>query len=343
MTAVIDNYEPTNTFLTKLLYPRSEVLSTESAELSTLEKGRQMAPFVLKNGEAVHVDGGTDTFAIVETPYIRIKRTMDAASMAFRRAPGGGVFVTGRQAQQSVQQAVARDMKLMADYIANTKEWLVSQALIGTITYTDLTDQDKFTVTYPRPAANSDALASTAQWDHLSYDGDLEADFFDAKHVLNASPSGATPTDCIMDAVTAKWFLKRAKATKLLETNMLLAGSITFMEQFSKDAVIYMGNFSGVRCWAYSRTITDMAGAIVPMIRAKFVEFIDANSIDTNVMYYGAIPEVDDNGNIVVLTQESFAKGWITKDPASVTGLVATRPLPVPRQPSNTYSLQVLA
>jgi hypothetical protein len=349
MTAALNNVKSPNAFLQRLLWGNHEVLGTETIELSTLEGGREMAPFIQKNGEAVHIGGVSETFATVTAPNIRMKRTLDAATKAFKRGPTGRIFVGGREVRSALQAAVARDIAYMDTLITNNIEWQASQAMTGVIAYTDVDEKASFKVTYPKPAANEATTGLTASpaTDGAAWDSDnqarvfIELDFLDAKEVMSEGDAGVVPTDCIMSRNPAMAFMKSAAVQKLISTDNVQAGGITFLEQFSADGVIFLGTFSGVRCWMYIREIaTPAGGAATKLIREDYVEFVSTQATDSNVLYFAAIPEVDDNDNITVFEGEKFSKGWVRKDPPSITGLVASRPLAVPRRPSAFYSLK---
>jgi len=336
MTGAINKIKSPNQFLMKLLYSDHRPQSTEVIEIDSWVKGRQMAPFVKKNSNAIPVEGPSQERVMVEAPNIRISRNVKPHELMFGRTPGSVIFPSSGNQRSAIQEHMAKELQPLADDIANTEEWMASQTLTGVLTYA-VDSGDNFTITYQRPADPA-ALTGDNAWTNGASDplGDIHA----AKRTM--SEEGFMPTDAILGAGAADAFLANTDLRAVMDVRNMSAGSMTFVEQFSDDGVIFLGSVAGVRFWEYNRSVTDLTGTSVKLIRNEYAEFVDTSASSEFVMYYGAIPDMDAlNGRSWV--GERFSKSKVTFDPSSITALVHSRPLPVVRRPEATYSLKVIA
>lgn len=338
MTAAVNEMKSPNQFLKKLLYGRHETKSTEDIEISVLNKGREIAPFVRKNGEAILVEGHTETFQTVTAPNIRIKKPFTPSELLYNRRPGTVIFVPAGQQVSALQAHIARDLQVMADLITNSEEYLCSQSLTGVIAYS-VSPQANFTITYPKPGGHN--LTLSTFWDDADPTlPEPEIDFLTAKRLLSGE-HGLSLTHAIMGQEASVAFLRVAKRQGLLDLRNVSAGQVTFNEQFSDDGAIFLGMFGGVACWEYSRSVS-VNGTPTALIRAKYVEFVAASSAAEWVLYYGAIPDMKAlQGR--KFQGERFAKSWEIEDPSSRIALVHSRPLPVPRRPGAVVSIKVVS
>lgn len=343
LTAAINEIKSPNTFLQRTLWGAHQALPTEDIELSVIERGREIAPFVRKNGEGIMVAGHTEKFQTVAAPNIRIKKPFTPSELLFNRRPGTVIFSPGAGMQLSaLQQHIARDLQGMADMITNAQEWLCAMALQGTISYS-VTDQEVFTITFPKPAGNNIVL-STFWDDGTPANVKLLANLHTVKKVLS-DEVGLTPTDCVLgsEASAALRTLIEGGHVKTLVSNFgqVQLGSVDFRTQFSEDGVIYIGNIAGIDFWEYSRTAS-LNGVATPMIRAKYAEFFSRSAASERVLYYGAIPDMKAlEGRR--FQGERFSKSWEVEDPSAMMALAHSRPLPVPRRPGASVSMKVVS
>lgn len=340
LTPAINEMKSPNMFLKRLLFSRHVTLPTEDIELSVLTKGREIAPFVRKNGEALLVEGHSETFQTVAAPNIRIKRPFTPSELLFNRRPGTVIFSPGADMQvTALQQHIARDMQVMADLITNAEEYLCALAIRGTITY-EVSPEEVFQITYPKPSGNNVTL--TTFWDDADPSlPDPEENFHTAKKLFS-DEVGLGITDAIMGESAAQYFryLMKYSASRL-DKARLNDGMITFAEQFSEDGVIYLGTFCGVRCWEYSRSVS-VNGSSTPLIRSKYVEFVTTSPAAEFTLYYGAIPDMKAlQGR--KFQGERFSKSWEQEDPSQMIALAHSRPLPVPRRPGAMVSMKVIS
>jgi len=340
LTPLVNEIKSPNQFLKRRLYGRHVTLPTEDIELSVLTKGREVAPFVRKNGAALLIDGHSETFQTVSAPNIRVKRPFTPSGLLFNRRPGTVIFSPGAGMQVSaLQQHIARDMQVMADAITNAEEYLCALSLTGVVSYS-VSPNEHFTITYPKPAANNVTL--TTFWDDADPTlPDPEENFHLVKKLLSDAV-GLGLKDAIMGAGAAAAFRKILKIQgNLGQGPKLDTGNLTLQQQYSNEGVIYLGQFCGVECWEYSRTVA-VAGVSTPLIRDKFVEFVAEGAAAEFTLYYGAIPDMKAlQGR--KFQGERFSKSWENEDPSQMIALAHSRPLPVPRRPGAMVSMQVIA
>jgi len=341
LTASINEMKSPNKFLKTLLYSNHVTLPVEDIELSVLNKSRETAPFVRKNGEAIMVAGHDETFQTVTAPNIRIKRPFTPSELLYNRRPGTTIFINGGGQRAAIQQHINRDLQVMADLITNAEEWLCAQALQAVIEYS-VADQEVFTITFPRPAGNNITLTGADLWTAPTTATPLQ-DIHTVKRVMS-DEVGLQPTDALCGLGAANALLAMAEGGNLpaFKTDSgISAGTVSFVEQFNEDGAMFLGTMGGVRFWEYSRTVLHN-GVATPMIRDEYVEFVSVSPASQRVLYYAAIPDMRAiNGNL--FQGERFSKSWDVEDPSAMMVLSAARPLPVPRRPGATVSLKVTA
>lgn len=342
LTATINEIKSPNQHLNRRVYSNHDPVSTEIIELGRLDKARETAPFVRKNSEAIMVAGHSESFQSVEPPNIRIKRPFTPSELFFGRRPGTVIFPTVGQQVSAIQAHINRDLQVMADLITNAEELLASQTLQAQISYSAAA-QDSFQITFPRLGTHNITLGTF--WDDA--DPTLPrpaADIHSVKRLISDAV-GLSVTDMYLGLEAADAFLELAESgnIKLLgrDTSEIAAGQLSFNNQFTEDGVIALGQFSGVRVWEYSRTVS-VNGVATPMIRPKYAEFIAITPAAQFVKYYGAIPDMDAlQGRL--FQGERFSKSWKENDPSAQVFLTHTRPLPVPRRPNATVSMKVVS
>jgi len=342
LTAVANEIKSPNVFLNRLCYSNRQTVPTEDIELGRFDKGREIAPFVKKNGEAVMVTGHTETFQTVSGPNIRIKKPFAPSELLFNRRPGTVVYAKANDVVSAAEAHIARDMGVMADYIANAEEYLAALSIRGQILYT-ATDAEVYQITFPRPAGHNITLSVFWNDADLNLPKPLK-DIHTVKRLIS-DEVGMQVTDgiCGTEASDALRILVEAGKITVLGMNgtNVDAGTMTFVSQFRDDGVIYLGTLAGVRFWEYGRSAL-LNGVATTMIRAKYVEFIATGAAADRVMYFAAIPDMKAfKGRL--FQSERFAKSWEEEDPSRMMALIHSRPLPVPRRPGATVSMKVVS
>lgn len=355
LTPVMNEMKSPNSFLMRNYFNATQTLTTETVELSTLEKGRKMAPMVRKNGESIPVQGYDETFAVVETPNIRIRREMTASELLFKRRPGNAIFANNATIRSAAGEHIRRELQVMSDLIANREEWMAAQALTGVISYS-VADGEVFTVTLDRPAetiltscpATISATSPPANnfWNGANALVDPLGDFREVKRIMH-NQAGVQPKIALFGQEAAKYFhllpsIVTGLRTEMNTTSRINVGSFDRTSDFTQDGLVYLGNFAGVECWEYSREVEDENGVMQPMIRSKWIEFLPSPSDMMALTYYGAIADLQifQGRNFVT---KRFTKAVMREDPPAIFQIVHTRPLPFIRRPRATVSMKVLA
>lgn len=335
LTRTVNEIKSPNQFLKKLIFGEHDPQPTENIEFGVFTGNREIAPFVQRDGEAIPVSGYGEVFQTVSPPNIRIKRAVKPSELLFNRRPGTVIFASGQEIVSAAEQHVARDVQRLADLVTNAEEYLCALAIRGVISYT-AADEANFTITIPKPAGNNVTLVDF--WDTVA--GTPSVDFTTAKQ-LASDEVGLGITDVILGSEAMAAFLSNDEVKGLLDLRNISAGSLTLVEQFRDDGSIFLGNFMGVRVWGYPRTVS-VGGVSTALIRAKYAEFLCVTPAAQNVLYYGAIPDLEafEGRNF---QGERFSKSWTIPDPSSMQMLVHSRPLPIPRRPGSMVSMKVVS
>lgn len=341
LTAAINNIQPSQSFLKQLLFSTERTLATETMEISTKIGKRKMAPFVRKGGEGIMIPGTSAEFATVEGPNIRVKMPFTPSELLWKRRPGVPIYASENEIDAAAKQHIADDLEYMSKQIENSEEWLCSQALLGTITYSRA-EQEIFRITYPRDATLTWDVSGSAPWSTAASKASIQ--FKEVKRRMNAV-DGFTPTIALMPQDVADYFLAldeiRGSNSLLSNDRNLTAGEISLVEQYTQQGALYLGRFCGIACWEYSRTIEGDDGSTVSLLPAKKVQFVAQTPNNEFKTFYAAIPDASAPNGLVTRTKR-FAKSWVTEDPSVIWALSHTRPLPVPTRTNATMTLVVL-
>lgn len=339
LTRAINETKSPNSFLKRLLFGQHETKETDKIDLSVINRGRMIAPFVMKDAEALVVGGSNATFQTIEPPNIRIKRPFRPSELLEGRQPGTVIYPTADELSNAIRDFVAEETSYLADDITNSEELLCAQITdTGVITYQVGEPKAVFQITAPRPAGNN--TAAITLWDDA--DASLptpELDFLAAKRLISDAV-GLGVTDVILGEKAASNFLRIAKAQNLLDKLHVEAGNVTFSSQFAQDGSIFHGTFCGVRVWEYGRTVS-VEGVATRLIRTNYAIFV-ANVPGAEFrLYYGAIQDNKVLGRGSMFKSERFSKSWQQDDPAVDWVLATSRPLPWLRRPGAIVAMEV--
>ena len=330
LTQVVDNRPRKVGALSELLFSRSVTLPTEHIEIDTLEGDRAMAPFVKKNGEALYVGGLSTQRHLVEAPNIRIKRGFHASELMSTRRPGTGIFPERGAMASARQRYIADELDYMVTQIEHREEWMASQALRGSISYSDEIG-DSWQITFPRLASH-DTTAGAAWADGT----DMRATFMDVSETM-AESQGASPDIVILGSNARDAFMSNTQVMNDLDRLNFNVGSFD-IQKYRGMGMLRLGRFMDIEVWTYPRTLPADGGGTYDLIRPDYAEFIHLGEASDNVAYYAAIADMDANAT-GIFEGRRFSKSWYTEDPSSYTVLTASRPLFVPRKPNAFFSL----
>lgn len=341
LTPAVNEMKAPNAFLKNMLFSRDITVPTRNIELSFLNRGRQIAPFVERNGAAIMTEGRNESFRVITPPHIRVKRPMTPSELLEKRRPGSVIFPGAGGIQKAMREYMASELAMLADDITNSEEYLCAMALQGAVSYS-VADQASFTITFPRDAAHSYALSGGDLWTATT--ASPRKDFLDASQLVNDAVS-LNVTDVILGTEAADAFLADAagELSSLLDIRRMATGTIDLTQQIAESGALFLGTYvHGIRVWRYGRQV-DVNGSAVDLIRAKYAEFVARTPAAQFVTYYGAIEDMKAIGAGKVLQSKRFSKSWEQEDPSARMLLVESNPMPVMRRPDATVSVQVVA
>lgn len=345
LTKVVNRMERPRRALTQMLFPDStvELLTTETVQVDQLTGTDEMAPFIMKDGEAVAIGADSGNSYTLDTPMISVKRPITASKLLFERQAGQTqVFTDAGQdvAGEAIMRQIAKDIAKMERTVNKREEWMIAQLLTGTISYSS----DKgaaFTITTAKPGGN-EFTAPGGLW--TAETPTPLADIKTVQRVLNDNEVGQA-TDAVGDTTAADALdaLLEAKAIMLDKEYNVTAGEATLIANYEANGMRYIGKIGGVRFWEYNAKYpADGTGTMTSFIRAGYFEFFSTASeaVEMRSMFYGAIPDLDAIMENMHVTRR-FSKSELKKEPSVYTVYLKTRPLPWFYRPDANVSMQV--
>lgn len=341
LTGVVNLMRGPNRVLQELLFSDHVTVPTDDIELSYLTSGRTMAPFVKVNGAAIMVPGHADSYTTIKPANIRISRPFSPYSLLNTRRAGSPIFVNSGTQRSQMNAHIARDLEFVNNMVDNRIEWMAAQALTGELTYA-VQGGDVFNVNYQRSATHDITLDTNTNWDNADKTKPRPLDVTDdVKDLLSEEGLTATDAICGANARAALRELAQTDNLKYMKTDSgISAGSLSFVSQYNRDGLIFLGEIGGIRFWHYNRSAVELDGTSTKLIRDDYVEFFDTSAASQRTMYFGAIPDWSaiEQGS---LQTERFSKSWMKDDPSVRMYLIHSRPMPACRLPNATVSVKV--
>lgn len=340
LSAMVDERKAPQAFLKNLLFGRVETQPTENIVWDELSGGRNVAPFVSRNGEAIMSGGYSEVERNVMAPNISIKRPFTAADLLFRRHAGDNIVLTGAdQVSSAAEREIARQMQRLDDEVANAEEYLVAQAIRGSISY-EAADEAVFDITFPKSVGNTITLSDF--WDQTAV---VPQNVWTARRRMHDQVS-LQPTHCILGEEAADAFIANASVKEYLDLRRVVTGNLDLTQDVVSQGelmgAMFLGTMFGIQFWAYHPTVTLPDGSSYDLIRPKYAEFVHAGPAAENVMFYGAIADLDANEQGLIQTTR-FSKTWRERDPSEQMVVLKSRPLPVPKRPDSIVSMKVVS
>ena len=339
LTEAVNAMQSPQAFIRNLLFGDVQTKPTENIVFTVLSGGREVAPFVEKNGEAIMAGGYTEAEKTVSAPNIRIKRVLEAADLIFNRHAGDQIFVGEDDVEGAANREVTRQLQRLEDLCANAEEYLCAQALRGVITYSSA-DEAVYTITFEKSGGNTITLSDF--WDQTA---EVAVNVMTVRTRMH-DQVGLQPTHCILGSEAATAFIQNASVRALLDIRGIVFGQVNLTNAIGSSGAelgaMPLGVIGGIQFWAYHPSVTLPDGTSYELIRAKYAEFVHAGPAAQNVMYYAALSDLDamDAGKLMA---RRFSKSWRTPDPSTQNVLVASRPLPVMRRADSVVSVKVVS
>ncbi len=336
LTALVNELKSPNAFIRKLVFSSETLLSAETFEVPILISDRVVSPFARRTGEAIEITPYQEQRLNVTVAHIRVKRHLEPKELILDRQIGGGIFVEEGEVLSGAEAEIGRTSQRLNDMVTEAEEYLCAQAVRGSVTY-EVDEEEAFEVIFPRSASHDVTL--TDFWDLAA--GAPSTDFMTSKQLLS-DDAGLALTHCLLGSEATTQFLKNDEVRALLDIRNISAGQITFNEQFNADGAIFLGNFSGVAVWSYTRTTNVAGNASFDLVRPKYAEFLSVMPEAENTMYFGPITDITALQGRAV-RRRRFSKSWTQEDPSVMWQLATSRPLPVPRRPDSMVSMKVVS
>ncbi len=333
LTDMVNEFKAPNSFWVNTVFGNTRVLPTENIVYRIQRKGRVSAPFVEKGHESLLSGGYQDEEVNFTAPNIRIRRPLDACDLLFRRHPGDVIFADGRTQSEAAARETALQLQALNDEVANAEEYLASQAIQGTITYS-VPDEASYTINMNKPAANTIILGTF--WDQAG--ATPLTDIMTARRRMHDEVQ-LNPMIAVLGSDASDVFLESPEIRALLDPRRLDSGPVTITQDIQDSGAMFMGRFMGIEWWAYTREV-EVGGVSTPLVRPKYAEFLNISAAAQHILFYGGIADLDANEGGTIATRR-FSKSWRLPDPSSQQILVASRPLPVMRRPGASVSMQV--
>ncbi len=342
MTAMVNEVKPPHKFVRELLFNNEDVRPTETLEVGILIGDRVVAPFVRRGAEAVEVTPFTERIYNISFPNISIKRHLESGELIFNRRVGHVIFADESEIVDAAQEHIARNSLRLVQMVEEAEEYLCAQALRGSISY-EVDGEESFSVTFPRDTDHDVTLMEF--WDGMN--PEILTNFRSAKRLINEA-TGLNATHVILGEEATDQFLADEAVQSILDNRRIEAGALQLDQRFEQSGAERLGRFGGLEVWSYTRATqvpsepSLNATASFDLIRSKYAEFVTASPQAENVMYFGAIDDIDALEGRLIASRR-FSKSWKQPDPSVMWQLLKSRPLPIMRRPDSTVSMKVIS
>lgn len=330
------------TFLRNLVLRRPDrTLHTKMVSWSVRDRTRMRLPFVEEGAPGVLVGRSGSKVVEMSAPNIRVKKPFRATELLVREnkpevswAPSEGELLAG------IRGEIAQDLEDMLEDATNTEEWMVSQALQGTLAYTS--DTASFSLDYGKPAA---ATFNAANFLDTAADPGLALlEMIDTAVEKQQSIELLTPTHAVGGSEFATYWRSKVLTSStikdLLRTDLRGAlGRIALENPDVASGARYLGTLQNVDFWAYP---TQLDG--VDLIRPKYLEFIHSSRASGAQMLYAAVEDMDlALAGRRSMSTKRFVKSWLEKDPSVLMQLLHSRPVPALPRPAVSISCKAIS
>lgn len=348
LVELVNRTERPRRFLTQMVFPMAthRTLDTEHVQVDELTGEDSMAPFIEKDGEAVAVEQDNGQSYLLKCPMISVKRALTASDLLFQRKAGDPIAFTnnaGRDyaAENAVQQ-IADDLAKLERVVNKREEWMIAQALTGTISYS-VEGGAAFKIDLNKPAGN-DFVAPNGIWTTGSpkVRGDIKC----VKRLCNTNEVGMV-TDAIGDTTAADALdaLIESKAATLDDSGSTFNPDVDLIATYEQSGARYIGTIGGIRFWEYNATYkADDTGTVTSFIRPGYFEFVPLTSEGqaNRRMFYGRIPDLEAIRTGTSVT-ERFSRVIEKEEPSVMINILKSRPLPWFYRADELVSMKVTA
>lgn len=347
MNEVINERHKPNKPLSAILFgqgTREKVLRTETVQVDTLVGDYEMAPFVSKDGAPVAINRKNFNSYTLETPCIKLKMPLtDSDELLERRAGVINLDASGNDyIRESMLEQIDEDIDGMQEAIALRQEWMISQLLQGSISYTNAETGAAFSLTLPKPAGNTWTVSTL--WTQET--ATPLQDIAESKRVAQVVNHGPAPTIALCGdnaAAAIRNQLEQGWITAIKTDSGVLAGGGDLRAEWTELGNCFLGRIGEVDFWHVSAEYTDDQGNTTKAIREDYVEFIPngARGKADRTTYYGRKRSAR-----AVLAGlaigKIFAEARVDEDADVYVSHLQSRPLPYWKHPQWYVSMKVV-
>lgn len=348
LLGVLDRQQPDPLFFLQF-FPDEITFTTEKIMWDEISEDRYvLAPFVAPHVEGRVMDrGGFDTRSF-KPAYVKPKHDIDVNQQFKRRA--GESLATGSLTPQARYNAtIAENFRLEREMIERRINWMAAKAMIEGAVVVEGEDYPRVTVDFQRDGDLSEVLTGTARWGQSAANplGDLQTKMKRSRRL-----SGGRITDVIMGEEAYDKFYANSDVRELLKTDIRTGessadASILGMGDSDKDAAlkaILVGgqNTNRLRIWTYAGYFHQRDPATGVLTEGYYIDpnaVVGIGNKMSGVQTFGAIK--DPNAGLRAMRMFPRIVDKKNDDPAKEYTLTQSAPLPIPREPNNTFKLQV--
>lgn len=328
LTEAVNNMQSVPSFIRNTLFKRELEYATRDILLDIIVGNKKIAPFVKRGNPSKRLSNTGVKSQTVTPPSIRLSKFLTPTDLSIRAA-GDSIFVPGGQGGDPLTEArkkkYAIEQKDLKDVIDRTIEFMCARALSGSYTITQ--DDLEFTIDFGMPAANKPVLESGSLWTVANKSNSTPLKNLRAWKLIANKASGKIPTMLISNSTTYEGVLASDEVVKYLDKKNIDLGKIE-----TEDAIVEMGaqkvaKLDGITHYTYDATYTDASGVEQKLIPDGYVALVSPSA--DNRLHFAAIEEV------VTTVSKYFSKDKLEDDPAGVSLIVESDPLPATHQPES--------
>lgn len=348
LVGVLDRQQPDPLFFLRF-FPDEITFDTEKIFFDEITEDRYvLAPFVAPHVEGrVMARGGFDSRSF-KPPYLKPKHDIDVNQQFTRRA--GEALATGSLTpQQRYDATIAENFRLERQSIERRINWMCSKVLTEAAIVVEGEDYPRATISFGRNGDLAETLMGTARWGENAADplGDLNT-----KMRLARKLSGGRIVDIIMGEEAYDRFYRNADVKELLDTNYRIGGTaadaaVLGIGDNDKDAelkAVLVGGQSAARVqiWTYAGYFHERDPDTGVLTEGYYIDpnaVVGVGNRLAGVQAFGAIK--DPNARLRAMRMFPRIVDKKNDDPAKEYTLTQSAPLPIAREPNNSFKLQV--
>ena len=288
-----------------------------------VQMGRHLAPVGGADSPAVNQALAATISRSSALAHIKVYKDIPASKLFYHRAPGAST--ADRDA------VIAAELKDLAKLIANTKEWMCTQALLGTITLNSTTIPG--TTISTSVAFGNNTYTYSADWATASSDLFAEAKAIRESHIASG---GSMPRICVTEPGVQAYINGNDKLTSLAQNafGISLAMGSTHEDNFGRSDVRALG-FDWKIAGGVYKPVGGAAQKFMSQDRGVFLPALEElDGVLGMAEGYGAIP-VEGGAPVKAPSRGYYSYAVSQSDPVGVRLYAGWCGLPLILQPSN--------